>query len=403
MPSHHERIGWRRPRVVALFASAVCLVVLSMPGHAMAAAVPLAINTLTPELEAAKGAGASTLELSFINLTAGPALLEAQVVGQPECKPSLSEDQLQPNQITAVTIELLPGSCDQAAGLKLEATATLTDGASQRFEIAPKGAPATTPNWHELWAFSVTLLVGLGLSAAVFLRWAKPKRRELFRWKVLKSKLSESLGSLDATWNFNDNWATNATAAGALLTGLFSATTAKAFLGSNAEALTALATVGAAIALACVSAAPIVALATKSYAVKSEARSDSFTVGGVLLAAALILAGAAGQLWLIAYNASKLGLGSAGWLVWIAFALAVGLLLIYSWRTLEDTLERGTGAAAPAGPKEEIEAATLIAKAIEAAASEGRKGQAFSDLNRRFDAGTTGRRGYRGRTRSALI
>ncbi|HVD40320.1 MAG TPA: hypothetical protein VNC16_04890 [Solirubrobacterales bacterium] len=254
------------------------------------------------------------------------------------------------------------------------------------------------PDWHELWAFLIAFLAALILGVFFFCYCWDPQ-------DYARRKLNQPLGSLDATWKFNDNWATNATAAGALLSGLFSATTAKAFLGENAEALTALATVGGAIALLLVAAAPIVVLATKSYKGSDGSRGDAFTVGGVLLGAVLVLAAAAGQLWVVAYTASELDLGSAGWLVWVGFAVGITILGTYSFRSLKDLLERGTEEKTTE-PAAEIEAAKLIVKAIEAAEKQAPEQQeeTFLELHRTIDAqeDRAGER-YRQRHRSALL
>ncbi len=365
------------------------------PQAASAAPAPLAISTLTPEVTQGEG-GASKLELSFTNLTTAPAVLEAKAEGQEGCKLGLSTNQLAPAQITAVTIEL-PKACVVDDSLRVQVNAALPESGVQSFTLDPKGSASAKPDWHQLWAFGVALLLGLALFGALY----------LIGWEYKgegSRSLATPLKALDATWKFNDNWATNATAAGALLTGLFSATTAKAFLGPNAEALTALDTVGAAVALAFVAAAPIFALATKSYKGPDDTRGDAFTVGGVLAAATLIVAGAAGQLWVFAHTASKLGLGSAGFLVWVAAGLAAALLVLYAWRTLKDLLERGTDPTPP-DPDVQIEAATLIVKAIEAVSSSGdKKQQALAALNQSVQVRQAAAvEHYRQRPRSALI
>lgn len=372
---------------------AIALFTLFNAAPASAAPASLVIDTRTPELQPAESGGGSKVDLSFTNLTDGPAALKAEAAG---CEPSLSANQLPPNQITSVTVELAAACARE--GVKFKLTATLAHGTSQAFEIEPKGSPAKMPNWHELWAFLIALLVSLILSIPFYFWGWKPQHGG-------KRKPNLPLGSLDATWKFNDNWATNATAAGALLTGLFSATTAKSFLGENAEALTALATVGAGIALILVSAAPIVTLATKSYKESNGKRGDSFTVGGILLGAVLILTAAAGQLWVVAYTASELNLGSAGWLVWVAFGIGIAVLVTYSFRSLKDLLERGTEEKA-AEPNGEIEAAKLIVKALEAANKPGtaEQTQGFTQLGQTIETQEVlADEGYRRRPRSALL
>jgi hypothetical protein len=383
---------------VRLGAIAAFLVVLLGLGSPVATAAPasLAIDTLKPELKAAESGSGSTVELKFANLTTLPAALEVEAPDNPDCKPDLSEPLLAPSLITPVKVEL-PQACGNEA-LALRATASLPGSAPQVFEIDAEGEVAKNPDWHKLWAFGWFLLGAIVLMAGLYLWWLARRG-----WET--SKPWQPLTSLDATWKFNDNWATNATAAGALLTGLFGATTAKAFLGPNAESLTSLATVGGTIALALVAAAPIVALAMKSFKRDSNGkRGDAFTVAGVLAAAALVLAAAAGQLWVVAYTVSQLGLGSAGDLVWVAFGLALALLLAYSLRSLNDIFERGT-APKSTEPPVEIEAATLIVDAIKATTSSGRqRSEAVKALGKRLESGKKAAvEGYRRRPRSALI
>lgn len=66
-------------------------------------------------------------------------------------------------------------------------------------------------------------------------------------------------------------------------------------------------TVGAAIALVLVGAAPIVVLATKKFKGDDGKRTDYFTVGGILLGAALVFAAAA-QIYVVAYTATEMDL-----------------------------------------------------------------------------------------------
>ena len=103
---------------------------------------------------------------------------------------------------------------------------------------------------------------------------------------------STELQYLDAGWSFKDSWVTNVTDAGGVLTGIFgSSDTVTAILGEDAESAVALATVGAAVAIAFVSAGPIVLTATK--------KKGKLLVWGFLAAAAVTLTGAGGELWIV--------------------------------------------------------------------------------------------------------
>ncbi|HKH65152.1 MAG TPA: hypothetical protein VKA35_06780 [Solirubrobacterales bacterium] len=360
------------------------LLVLAAPPFVSAAPSQVVVNTLTPKLEPAKSGGGSKLKLEFANITDGPAVLTVDAVGQRDCSPTLSKGQLPPNQITAVEVEVPGSPCDKDDDvLKLRVTAQLAAGASQAFLVDPEGSPPDKPEWESLFVFPVLLLLGLPLLGLFLFKGWEPHSTVLRaergpaqgrgRWRKLWDRLREPLTSVDVTtWKFNDNWATNVTAAGALLTGIFGATTAKAFLGPDAESLTALPTVGAAITAVLVGAAPIVVLATKSYAVRGNTPpGDFFTVGGILLGAALVTTAAVGQLAIVGYTATELSIGLvAKAAIWIGFALAAALILVYTRRSLKDLLERGTEAPSE-DPEPAIEAATLIANAIKAASAGG--------------------------------
>ncbi|MGD9735066.1 MAG: hypothetical protein AB7V58_05575 [Solirubrobacterales bacterium] len=365
-----------RSRFAAVL-TALILLALAAPALSSAESSQLVVNTVTPELEEADSGDGSKLELEFTNITDGPAILTVAAIGQRGCNPTLSENQLPPNRTTGVEVEI-PSPCDRSDDvLKLKLTAELAAGASQVFLIEPEGSGADKPDWKVLFGFPVLLLLSLALAVWFLFKGWKPqtavprkKRKEGEpdeQSPGLWDRLRQPLTEIDvSTWKFNDNWATNVTAAGALLTGLFGATTAKAFLGEDAESLTALATVGAAITAAFVGAAPIAVLATKSYATYEKKRGDFFTVGGVLLGAAVVTAAAIGQLGIIAYTATELSIGIVAKLViGIGFALAAALILVYARRSLRDVLEDGTEKSA-ADPEVEMEAAAVIAKELKA-------------------------------------
>jgi hypothetical protein len=388
----------------AAAAAIACLcAALLAPALSTAAASPLVVDTLTPKLEPPASGDGSKFKLSFTNITEGPAILSVEPVGGPACKPTASENQLPPNQITAVEVEL-PKACMSTDPLKLKVTADLSGGVSKVFEIAPEGS-VSKPDWGQLWAFAIALLVSL-IAGVAFAFWGwKPQGST--RRERTSGLLGRPLRSIDVTtWKFNDNWGTNATAVGALLTGLFGSTTAKAFLGPEAEGLTALTTVGAAIALVLVTAAPVITVATKSYEISDKgAREAHFTVNGVLLAAVVVFAAAVGQLWIVVYTATELDLSTAATAAILATAvLALVLLVAYSWRSLKDLFEAGTEEP-ESEPEPAIEAATVVAKAIEAAAGEGgvRKAGIPSPGEAVEEPRPAALRAYRRRPRSALL
>jgi hypothetical protein len=372
------------------------MIVLVTAASALAAPAAVTIDDLEPALTEGDNGG-SQIAIGLTNLTDTKIDIAAVPKNADNCVLAPDKTQLPPAAHTLVTISA-PIACKADEGLTIELSTGTGASTPQTFPIVPKAEPEETkPDWHQLWAFGVALVVILLLlTVFYFLGWTPGVGAG--------RKLNQPLSSLDATWKFNDNWATNATTVGALLTGLFGATNAKAFLGEDAESLVALATVGAALALAFVATAPIVALATKSYKPKGGKRGDAFTVGGVLLAAAFVLAGAVGQLWVVTHTATELDIGSEC-LLWVPFALAVVLLTTYSWRSLKDVLERGTVPAAKVEPEVELKAAEMIAKAIKAATATGEpKKKATDELEAMMaESVAAAPEGYRRRPRSALI
>jgi hypothetical protein len=352
-----------RPGKVINATCAIASVLLALTAVAAAAPVSLVVNTLTPEVEAGSG-NTSKLGLTFTNISDEVFVLTPKAVAQPNCELTLSKNQLPSGVTTAVDVEIQP-SCDADDRLKLELASASKAGPGQTFEIDPKGEAAAGPTWKQLLAFPIALVVSLLLTLVIALRYWEPG-------PGANRNLTQPLKHLESTWKFNDNWVTNVSAVGALLTGFFSASTAKSFLGDDAEAQVALATVAAAIALAFVAAAPVVLLALKSLKAEKNkkgeviGRGDWFTVGGLACAAALVLASAAGQLWVVLQVALNTEIGSpAEAFSILAVGLAGLLLLVYSIRSLRDLLARGTEKSKE--PKAvEIRAAETIARAIKA-------------------------------------
>ena len=367
---------------------------------ASAAPVGVVVNTLTPEVEAG-AKNTSKLSLSFTNISDEVFVLTPKAIAQPNCELTLSRNQLPSGVTTPVSVEIQP-SCDAGDNLKLTIAAASTAGPGPSFEIDPKGVAADEPDWSQLLAFPIALVAALLLTLLVFSRWTPGANAA--------RSMTQPLKYLDATWKFNDNWVTNVSAVGALLTGLFSAATAKAFLGDDAEGQVALATVGAAVALAFVAAAPVVLLALKSLKVEKSGegtivgRGNWYTVGGLMCAAALVLASAAGQLWVVLQVAFNTEIGTLTDAFSIAAVALAGLLLVvYSYRSLKDLLERGTEK--PKESKEvEIRAAEVIATALEAnrVQSEGAP-DTVTEALRAIDEARPYEAAYTDAPRSALI
>jgi hypothetical protein len=303
--------------------------------------------------------GTSTADLGFTNLTDLPITLKVRPA-KPDlgCDLTLSKETLPATQHTSPVTVTAPAGCSiPKDGLDMD---VLTYSGSQllhTFAVTAAPKPSTKPNWHELRAFPILLVLSLLAACGMYWAWTllDDHRKKHSPW--------EPLVAFDTTtWNFKDTWVTNVTVAGGLLTAIFGATdVVKPLLGDNADSSIALATIGAAVAAAFIATGAIVLQTFKSY------KHQTFTVGGLLAAAAFTLAGALGQLWIAGVTIHKLdlnGLQKTGYL-WTVGIFAALLILIYASRSLLDLLKRGTKPP-PATPSDGIQAAQLIAEAIAA-------------------------------------
>jgi hypothetical protein len=178
----------------------------------------------------------------------------------------------------------------------------------------------------------------------------------LFIWNI--SPVRE-LKNLPDTWKFSDSLVTNVTLLGGTLTGVVgSSDVVKAFLGKDADTSIALATVGAAVAAAMIGLGAVVLQTTR--------KNRHFTVGGLMLAAAVTLSGAYGELYVVWQNGKELTLG--GWQGRLDAPVAVFalLLLAYAVVNLKETLEQGLVAAKPSplNLSADAIAATVIASKL---------------------------------------
>jgi hypothetical protein len=313
---------------------------------ASAAITPLTIDSRSPALEAGP-AGGWTVSLGFTNLSTKPIALAARPSndGDVGCSLMLDRAQLPPAGHSDVKVTV-PGGC-KVANDGIDFTVSAKAGATSRtFEVTAAPKPdSNKPEWSALWAFPVALGGLLVVALLLFGLWAP----------------SEPLKYLEATWSFKDSWVSNVTVLGGLLAGIFgSSDVVTALLGKDAKSSIALATVGAAIAAAFIAAGPIVLLTTKSR------RGDFVTPGGFLLASAITLSGAAGELWVVYRSGEKLDLG--GWQHRIVILALAGfvLLALYAIRTVPATIKQGTTEPPAAPPSDTIKAANLIVAAIKA-------------------------------------
>ena len=316
---------------VAVFVIAGLSIALA-PASASAEPATATIDSRAPALAKVDGGGWTT-SVGLTNLTDDEATLEVTPkTADPGCTLTPDKAKLPAAEHTTVNVGIAAGCKSPDDGIDFDVKATGEGAAQATFAVtaAPKPDETAEPDWGQLWALPIAL-GALLLAAFVFYGVWDARDRE-------EHRLNEPLVGLDDAWKFSDSWVTNVTILGGILTTIFgSSEVVKALLGEDVDRSIALLTVGSVLAAALVAAGPIVLFATTTKPPKSE-----FTVFGLLVASAIVLAGAYGELWIAYQVASDLDLGGFGDWIWIG-ALAAGLLLLlYAFRALRANLEKGT-------------------------------------------------------------
>jgi hypothetical protein len=247
--------------------------------------------------------------------------------------------------------------------------------------VTAKPAATASTSWAWLLVFPYLLggLILFALGIYLWLRNMVRTKREALEQKAVEEPAAPTahvipkwmrklwhnmslpqLPYLDKAFSLKDSWAGNVTIIAGILTGVFgTGSVVKALLGKDADSTIALATVGAAISAALIAAGPIVGLSLK--------RDKTFTFIGLLLAGAVTLTGAAGQLIVVSVVASKIDFGGThvpglGWYVGIAGTI---LLAVYAVRSVFEIVLDGI-----TPPKlvesDAVKAAKLVAHAMRA-------------------------------------
>lgn len=312
----------------ASWVAAACMVSMALgPAVASAASAPIVIDSRAPALADGDG-GVHTAVIGLTNLTTGAAALTvAGDAADRGCKIDLDPSRLPPAERADVTVTASAGCAVRADGIDFTVTARGGGRTLRAIPVTAAPAPAAAPDWDMLLAFPIAL-GGLLLGALLlYCAWG---------WK--SHSPGERLTQLGATWSFSESWATNVTAVGGILTGVIGSTDVMtAIFGADAGDVAALAVVGAAVAVAFAIAGPVVLLATKTD------NGRFITVAGLLLASAVTLAGAFGELWVVLQTGRDADLGTWGErFLAIAAAAAALLLLVYAIRTILAVLRLGT-------------------------------------------------------------
>lgn|GEM_PF-4510500 len=195
-------------------------------------------------------------------------------------------------------------------------------------------------------AFPVALVTLLAVALVYFVR--NPKRNKPLQY-------------VESAWSFKESWASNVTVAAGLVAGFFGTSeVVPALVGENGKSSLALATVGAAVAAALVAAGPLILLSSKTR------ETDFLTVGGLLAASTVTLAGGFGEIWVVFRAGERLDLG--GWqdAAGVMAGVAALLLAWYAVRSIPAVIRVGQEEPPMPPPSDTLTAAKMIVEAITA-------------------------------------
>jgi len=315
-----------------------------------AAAALLAVDDASPALTRTDDGGWKG-PVGLTNLSDGAVTLSAAAVDDASCSIELSRAAIGAAQSSEPTLTV-PAAC-QPDGGSIDVVITATGATTAEVPLVAELAKADQePAWGELVVFPFALLVFIPLALIAF-RGRKP---------------TTPLSYLESSYSFKESWISNITVLAGLLTGVFgSADVVKAFLGEDADRSIALATVGSAVALILVGTGPIVLTAAKQeqHDAGTGEFKQVFTVGGLVLATTVAVAGAFGQLWIGWKSGQALELGGAEDVIVAGFLVAVGLLIWYTIATLRATSKAGTTPPPPSKPSELSELLKLFKKVLD--------------------------------------
>jgi hypothetical protein len=355
-------------RISALLAVLALVSTASLLGAATAAAklAPVAIDQRTAKFE--KEGSGWVVKVGFTNLTDEPIALDAPPVGAgARCDPTLDHEAKLPPQEHREFKVALPAGCEIGDKKAFEFTveASVPDTAAPiAFTVTTEAAkPKAATEWDALYWF-LYALGALALIAVLYLayRWLK---KDQAPWAPLKG--------LGSAYSFKESWVSNVTVGAGLLTGVLgSSGVVDALLGEDSKDAIALATVGAAIAVAMIAAAPLVLEATRVEDQQTEPSSegevpkDYYSLGGMVLASIIPLAAAFGELWVVFRTGKALDLGGIESNLWIFFGLGALLLLVYAWRVLPRTVAKGLIDPPDPKPSDTILAAQMLIEQMKA-------------------------------------
>lgn len=292
------------------------------------------------------------VELSATNLTQGELNLTVTPAasGPSGCTATPKPATLPPAADTKFEVDLA-APCAVADGFTFTLSVSSGD-LTQPFTVNATKTAEAAEEWGSLQVFvvalSILIVVGIVASVGVIIK-RDPEGGYLGK-----------LPYLDASWSFSDSWLTNITAAAGLLTGVVgSSEVVKALLGVDGDNDLRMATVGAAISLALLALTPLVLGIF-------QPKTGEITIIGLFLAAAVSVAAAVSEVWVMGRTAESL---DVPWLADHSMTLAVVvivLVLVYSVIAMRSTVSSGLTKPTVA-ESEALQAARIVARAIESA------------------------------------
>ncbi|HST46910.1 hypothetical protein [Jatrophihabitans sp.] len=312
--------------MVRMFRAGAVVVTLLWLGALPAAAQPAAITVQTsPITLTVADPGKGTGTLTTTNLTDAPVTIQLAIENPAGCRISPTQE-LIPAAIqhdTAVTVT----GCGLHAGSAVDVKVTPGTGNAITIQATVDAQPS--PRWSIMSRSFFFALVGALVICVGVLVWAGRK-----------GLAGKSLQGLGKDYDLSKSWATTATLISTAFAGLFGSTDVlKKLLGKDDADLTTLVGVSAALALAFVTAGPLVLGALKN-------KEGQVTVPGLLAGALLTLAGTGGQVLVLFQVGHQLDLGTFAGIktntivLWLGF-LGTALLAWYAWRSLRTAIEQG--------------------------------------------------------------
>jgi hypothetical protein len=339
----------------ALLAGAITLAFAADPAVAAEPDQPVVVSGSPYSLKAKDGGG-HTLDLTVTNLTSKPVRLVMTATSDDNCTPTLGPDEVPTATVQKVTVTLDP-TCDLTND---EIALVLTTEASppgSQIPIPATLAAETPAPYDALWGYLGAAVFAFALTLVLYLSW----------WSddVVPRNIGAPLPGIAADWSFKDSIATNVGLAGSIFTGVLGASDVLGkIFPDDGDSIVVLAVVSAALTAGLIGAAPLILTL-----LRGGEKNKYNTVGGVLLASAIVLAATIGQVIVMAWVVGQGEIVSD----WVILALTVGafaILVLYFVRSTLITLTAGLEP--PAEKKNETrEAALLVRDAIIAAAHTG--------------------------------